>query len=109
MVPGVTAKAPWHSVGRAVCEDIARMLLWNGAGVRRLARSRRWIRSGTGSDTGGGRPMPMFAAAVPLPWKRGAEQLVNRTHEAPASAETRVLVSPTLRPSSPVGLFLVKQ
>ena len=48
MVPGVTAKAPWHSVGRAVCADTARMLLWNGAGVRRLTRSRRWIRSGTG-------------------------------------------------------------
>ena len=37
LVPGLTAKAPWHSVGRAVCADTARMLLWNGAGVRRMA------------------------------------------------------------------------
>ena len=58
MVPGVTAKAPWHSVGRAVCAGTARMLLWNGAGVRRLARSRRWIRSGTESDTGEADPCP---------------------------------------------------
>ena len=55
----------------------------------------------------GGRPLPMFAAAVPLPWKRVAEQLVNRTQEVPASAESHVLVSPHAFGPSPVGLFLV--
>ena len=56
----------------------------------------------------GGRPLPMFAAAVPLPWKRVAEQLVNRTQEVPASAKTRVLASLLpFGPSSPAGLYLV--
>ena len=56
----------------------------------------------------GRRSLPMFAAAVPLPWKRGAEQPVNRTQVVPASAEnTCSREPPPFGPSSPVGLFLV--